>query len=83
MSSTTPSCLRCRVAMEDGYLLDRAHHNSTNQAEWVDGVPELRQWLGMSLGLKTANHTMLKVVAYRCPRCGMLESYAHHKSNPS
>ncbi len=81
MSSSTPNCLRCRVEMKSGLLLDRGHHNSQNQAEWVEGEPEQRKLLGFPVGLKTANHEILKIVAYRCPRCGMLESYAPPKSS--
>ena len=81
MSSSTPNCLRCRTAMEGGFLLDRGHGNSQNQAEWVEGEPEQRKIFGLPAGLKTSKDDILKVVTYRCPRCGMLESYAPPKSS--
>ena len=77
MSRTTPTCVRCRVTMDEGYLSDRGHHNSRTQAEWIEGQPEVQKWLGMlEVGIRTKGKKVLKVSVYRCPRCGLLESYA-------
>jgi hypothetical protein len=58
--------------MEEGYVLDLGDAQSRNQATWIGGKPEHSFWLG----LKTKDRPHLKVTTYRCPRCGLLESYA-------
>jgi hypothetical protein len=62
------NCLRCRSPMDSGYLLDRGDANSANVAEWVGDAPEPRWY-----GLKTKGHPRIKLVAYRCRDCGMVE----------
>ena len=62
--------------MDEGFLMDRGHHNSQSQLEWIEGPPEESTWLGMKTGLKTKGKKVIKVSVWRCPRCGLLESYA-------
>jgi hypothetical protein len=76
MTHPIPNCHTCRTAMEEGFLLDRGHANSADVAKWVEGPPEMGRWLGMNTGIKTKEREMLPVAVYRCPRCGLLESYA-------
>jgi len=57
--------------MEEGFLLDRGHGDSRKVGEWAEGQPERRWW-----GLQLKGKERLPVVAYRCPRCGLLQSYA-------
>ena len=66
-----PTCPQCRVAMTEGFLIDRAHANSITLPEWVEGAPE-RRWWGFSL----KGRARLRAQTYRCPRCGLLQSYA-------
>jgi hypothetical protein len=76
MTERTPDCQRCRVTMEEGYLLDRGHGNHQDPAKWVEGEPVQRRWLGLKIGVQTKDREVRQVQAYRCPRCGLLESYA-------
>jgi acetone carboxylase gamma subunit len=39
---------------------------------WVQGEPERSIWMGLKLG----DRRNLEVRTYRCPECGLLESYA-------
>jgi hypothetical protein len=72
---TVPMCPTCRVAMDDGFIVDHGHLNSPTQAEWTGGPPT-RSWYG---GLKLKNRIHLPVTTYRCPACGLLQSYARDK----
>lgn len=72
MTNHEPNCPTCRVAMDLGYQLDLGHHSSRRQAEWVEGAPEKSFWSG----LKTKDRAVMPIVTYRCPRCGMLASFA-------
>ena len=66
-----PECPGCRVTMEEGFLLDQGHGDRKSVGQWAEGPPEHRWW-----GLKLKGKERLPVVAYRCPRCGLLQSYA-------
>ena len=57
--------------MQRGYMLDEGHHNAKAVASWVEGAPE-RGWLGLRL----KGRMRIPVTAFRCERCGLLESYA-------
>ena len=67
-----PECPNCRVAMDEGFMIDRGHANSASQAEWAEGMPERTWWQGLRLKGKER----IPAVTYRCPRCGLLQSYA-------
>ena len=69
---STPTCPRCRGSMEDGFILDKAHHNSAQVPEWVEGDPVKSFWTG----LQTKGRRMLPITVFRCDGCGYLESYA-------
>jgi hypothetical protein len=58
--------------MEEGFVLDRADGNAVLQSTWIGGKPERSFWMG----LKVKNRPQLKVATFRCPKCGLLESYA-------
>ena len=58
--------------MEQGFLIDRAHLNVPSRSEWSEGRPETSWWQG----LKLKGRERLKTVTFRCPRCGLLQSYA-------
>lgn len=65
-------CPTCRVAMEAGFLIDKADYNVPEQQEWAEGTVEHSFWSGLSL----KGREKLPVVTYRCPSCGLLRSYA-------
>ncbi|MFN0009844.1 MAG: hypothetical protein ACKVXR_18265 [Planctomycetota bacterium] len=77
--SPEPNCPACRVAMDLGYQLDLGHASSRRQAEWVEGSPERNFWTG----LKTKDRAVLPILTYRCPRCGLLASFANETSGTS
>jgi hypothetical protein len=58
--------------MEPGFVLDKGHHNSRGEQQWVEGEPERSFWHG----LKTKGREQHPVRTFRCERCGYLESYA-------
>jgi hypothetical protein len=58
--------------MEPGYLLDHAHGAVFTPA-WVAGEPQYGTWI---TSLKLWKKQKLAVLTFRCPACGLLESYA-------
>jgi Domain of unknown function (DUF6487) len=64
-------CAKCNTLMEEGFILDNAHSTRV-QSEWVQGAPEEGWWF---MGLKLRGKLRLPITAYRCPKCGYLESY--------
>jgi hypothetical protein len=68
---TEPSCPKCRVAMDRGFVVDK-DYGVKYAAEWVEGAPERSFWTGV----KTRGKDQFPVQVYRCPICGFLESYA-------
>jgi len=64
------ACLRCKTAMETGFLLDVAQ--GVRQQRWYPGIPEKR-FFG---DLNVKRDQLIYVMTYRCPSCGYLESYA-------
>jgi len=72
MSNPDPRCPACREPMEQGFVLDRGHGNQGRLPEWVEGTPEKNFWVG----IKTKGKEKYTVLAFRCPRCGLLQSYA-------
>ena len=58
--------------MEPGFLIDKGHFELPSQQEWAEGAAERSYWSG----LKLDNRERVPVVTYRCPRCGLLQSYA-------
>jgi hypothetical protein len=57
--------------MEEGFVLDRTHGGG-DAAKWVSGAPEKSFWSGIRL----KGRAQYDVTAWRCRRCGYLESYA-------
>ena len=76
MTNQEPNCPTCRVAMEAGITLDRDHGGALRQSQWLEGAPAKSFWTG----LKTKDRAMIAIVTYRCPRCGVLASFASEKS---
>ncbi len=67
----SPSCPKCSISLQEGFLLDKAR-NDLHTTKWVEGKPVRSFWRGLSLKGKQ----QLATVSYRCPRCGLLETYA-------
>ena len=72
MPAETTRCPKCQGEMEPGFLLDKAHYDVPQAAEWLEGAPEKSFWSG----LKTKGKDRFPVRTNRCRECGFLESYA-------
>ena len=55
--------------MEEGVTLDL---ESRRTQTWLRGPVEEKRLTG----IKTRGKELLRVVTYRCPKCGLLQSYA-------
>ena len=75
-TSSDPICSKCRMSMEKGYLPDRSQSHSLNRPVWAKGEPRPSRWLGINFGIKVPDRGTLFVETWRCPRCGVLESFA-------
>jgi hypothetical protein len=67
---TNVECIRCKAQMEPGFIADRGY-GDWSQPKWSAGPPQRRWW-----GLKAPPKDAIPVITMRCPRCGVLESYA-------
>ena len=67
-----PSCEKCNVKMEEGILLDLGDSNRMYAVSWVRAPVEKSFWAGLRIKSKPR----FQVLAYRCPKCGYLQSYA-------
>jgi predicted nucleic-acid-binding Zn-ribbon protein len=65
------SCLRCKTTMEHGFIADSTYGGNV-QEKWSPGPPQTSIWRG----LKIDNEQAHRVITFRCPNCGYLESYA-------
>lgn len=75
-TGSDPLCRSCRAPMEKGVLLDRGHSGERHAPKWAKGNPREKKFLGFDAGLDVDEKAALCVVTWRCPRCGVLESYA-------
>jgi Domain of unknown function (DUF6487) len=66
-----PVCPKCGEAMEEGYLIDYAHGNAI-MSRWVQGKPVP----GIIWEVDPTSRKQLGITAFRCRKCGLLESYA-------
>jgi hypothetical protein len=64
------TCAKCGGRMDQGFVLEK-DRNQKAVTEWVEGMPD-KKWYGLSIKGKRK----LTVEAWRCGRCGYLESYA-------
>ena len=76
MSQHAPNCRHCRTAMDEGWVADRGHGNSVTESKWIEGEPHHQRWLGVDWGISTKGKKSHEVTVWRCPKCGLLESYA-------
>lgn len=74
-----PKCTRCETQMEIGYIVDHTHVGRRREMvcppQWAPGVA------GRGVALRGAgsnnDRRAFRVETFRCPDCGMLESYAN------
>ena len=59
--------------MIKSFIIERGDHNAVTLPGWTEGMPE-KKWYGL-----LAKGEKLPTMTYRCPRCGLLQSYAHAK----
>ena len=75
--SSTPDCPECRSRMEEGFIPDLGHGGTVVQMFWHPGTPEGQTFLGLKTGsVKIDQSEAIKIMAYRCTRCGFIQSYA-------
>jgi predicted RNA-binding Zn-ribbon protein involved in translation (DUF1610 family) len=67
----TARCSKCNSEMDEGFVADFAHSQIV-QEQWVQGSPEQSFWTGT----KVRDKPRFRIVTFRCPTCGYLESYA-------
>src|SRR5665647_2673293 len=65
-----PQCLRCSTAMQEGFIWD-SNFSMDFVTRWVPGAPKPGFF-----GPKVPSKDVCKVLTFRCPKCGYLESYA-------
>ena len=67
----TSRCGKCEGSMTEGFLLENSRHGY-RALQWAEGAPDT--WL---LGiLRLRGRRRLPIRAWRCTKCGFLESYA-------
>ncbi len=64
-------CPKCEGSMTEGVVIDNTY-GSRGISSWLEGAPVKSKWVGLKLGGKKP----IEIRAYRCSRCGFLESYA-------
>lgn len=65
-------CLRCGNEMTKGMIID----GHLRQIDWVEGEEKPTVEIGILPPRMEVSVDRYKVVAYRCPSCGYLESFA-------
>ena len=58
--------------MEQGFMLEQRDGNLKDVTEWIEGVPQK----GIFGIIRTRGLRSLEIEAWRCQRCGYLETYA-------
>jgi hypothetical protein len=74
-SPMKPLCRDCRVELEPGFQIDHGH-SSIEQARWVPGEPVPKRFFFPSEASRGQHAEAMRVTSYRCPKCGLLDSYA-------
>lgn len=72
MNHPEPKCPVCKLAMTEGFVVDRTTHGAVGQAEWVEGKPEKTRWSGINIKDKDVR----PIITFRCSRCGWLVNFA-------
>jgi hypothetical protein len=77
MAGAEKQCSDCRVEMVAGFILDMTYGGQL-VPRWLEGHPEPSIWTGVKLKGKECR----PVDTYRCPKCGLLRSYATKETEP-
>ena len=72
MNASMAECPVCRVAMEEGHVLDSKSDAQLIRTRWTEGPPEKTVFGGH----KTKGKRQYDTVTFRCPRCGWLLWFA-------
>jgi hypothetical protein len=73
MTKPELKCPTCHEAMQQGFFADFSLYPRNHRvATWVKG-PLQKSWFW---GLDVEGEGQHEIVAFRCPRCGLLQSYA-------
>ena len=72
MSSTSPTCPRCRVRLEKGFTLDQSGPHHRESTSWASG-----EYWSFMLG----QEKVLTIETWRCPECGLLQSFARENAS--
>ena len=71
-----PRCPDCNQNMDAGFIPDFSYAQVL-QMLWHPGTPEDQRFLGLKTGsVKIDRSEARKIIAYRCPGCGLVRSYA-------
>jgi hypothetical protein len=73
-------CPTCHDAMQRGFVVDFTFGGAL-AANWVEGLPKKTTfwsgiWGGAWGGVDLKGRGQREIVAFRCPRCGLLQNYA-------
>lgn len=66
-------CPKCNGAMKKGFIIDHGDYDRAHVSTYQPGEPRRSIWTG----IKKDKQEQLKIVTYRCNRCGYLENYAN------
>lgn len=73
-----PNCPDCQCRMDLGFLPELADNHITGLTGWHPGAAEVKRFLGMKTHqIRVDWKQVYPVTTFRCPRCGLLRSYAH------
>ena len=72
MAAAKKKCPDCEVEMVEGFILDMTYGGQL-VPRWLKGRPEKSFWTG----IKSKGKECRNVETYRCPKCGLLRSYAN------
>jgi Domain of unknown function (DUF6487) len=76
MITPEPKCPTCQNAMQQGFVVDFAY-GEARAADWVEGPPRRSFWgRFVTGGVDVLGQERCEIVAFRCPRCGLLQNYA-------
>lgn len=85
MSTPKIDCYRCGTQMQIGFARSMAGP-SVYIGQWIEGRPLLQRFLGWSVGKRVVkvpkNAQSFPIATFRCPACGLLESYAKPEFEP-
>ena len=74
---TRPKCQDCQTEMEGGFIPDKGDANICTETTWHPWpVLETRLFGFVFKRVKVDKHKTRRIIAYRCPNCGLIKMYA-------